>query len=145
LTFVALVAIYPEHNWKSLQFKSSHSKYHWASLENQRKFFEEFASEYGIKEQSDWYLVRYKDIRKKLGGSAVLRYYNNSLVRALAAIYPNYPWKTWDIREPHHSGLLFDGNSPLKDWNELSRRYREGSMGKLLFKEVKGSTAHHKV
>ncbi len=31
----------------------------------------------------------------------MLRYYNESFIQALKAVYPEYPWKPWSVKRPH--------------------------------------------
>lgn len=62
-------------------------KGHWESLENQREFFSEVATKFGIKNPEDWGKVTYKQIMK-LGGSSLLNQYSSSLLTALKTVYP---------------------------------------------------------
>jgi hypothetical protein len=39
-----------------------------------------------------------EEVRHKPGGSGVLRYYNNSLIKALKTLYPEYKWQEWKFK-----------------------------------------------
>lgn len=77
-----------EINWKRDWFTniSKASKSHWKSTENQRKLLDDLQVKLKIKKPSDWGKVTLIQVHE-LGGSYLLRQYNNSLFRCLQSIY----------------------------------------------------------
>jgi len=47
---------------------------------------------------TDWYLRSYKDLLQ-IGGSGLLRRYNNSLYRLLTSVYPSFDWQPWRFKK----------------------------------------------
>eukprot|EP01027_Heterolobosea_sp_BB2_P000282 GEZU01000413.1.p1 GENE.GEZU01000413.1~~GEZU01000413.1.p1 ORF type:complete len:468 (+),score=89.89 GEZU01000413.1:405-1808(+) len=85
----ALQTIYPEHSWHISSFATVPRGY-W-SLQNQRQFFDGIAKRLKINTLDDWYNVTHAQVLE-LGAGSVLRYHDNSLMRALQAVYPEHPW-----------------------------------------------------
>lgn len=54
-----------------------------------------------IKTPSDWYNVTKTELLSH-GGGTLIRKYNNSLMDALRAIYPQYHWKSYRFSKPHN-------------------------------------------
>ncbi len=62
----------------------------------------------GISEYKDWYNVSLKQVFKH-GGGSLLKHYKGSLIRLLAAVFPEYAWTPWRAAVPHnvHNGKVF--------------------------------------
>lgn len=119
----ALQNLFPEINWKPWKFDISQKLperelIFWSSLENQRAFFNDFASDLQMGDWTNWYQVSFTQIieycsfptlniplpshnppKKTLnysyllgGGREIMRQYDGSLFKALSTIYPFYPW-----------------------------------------------------
>ena len=60
----------------------------WKDLNNQRRFFDDIAKEFGVntKESQEWSKVKHQDIIKR-GGRSILHYHKNSLQFALQTVY----------------------------------------------------------
>jgi len=67
---------------------------YWNDVKIQRKFFDELNKQLNLKNLEDWYHVSINDVIAQ-GGRKLLKQYNNSLMRALPATYPEYNWKTY--------------------------------------------------
>lgn len=59
----------------------------WKSIDNQKKFFDAFARDFGIKTNKDWGSVTYQDIVRKGGGSLLVNQYRGSVLRAVRNVY----------------------------------------------------------
>jgi hypothetical protein len=55
--------------------------------ENHRKFLDEFALKFGIKENKEWSNITVENFSKN-GGSSILRIYGGSLFNTLQKVYP---------------------------------------------------------
>jgi hypothetical protein len=83
----ALASVYPEKDWLGWKFQQVPRGY-WNDIGNQRKFFEEIAKELNVQNAEDWLKISATQV-KDLGGSGLLsNHYNNSVVKALEAVYP---------------------------------------------------------
>eukprot|EP01114_Cavostelium_apophysatum_P022236 TRINITY_DN7981_c0_g1_i1.p1 TRINITY_DN7981_c0_g1~~TRINITY_DN7981_c0_g1_i1.p1 ORF type:complete len:228 (+),score=38.11 TRINITY_DN7981_c0_g1_i1:3-686(+) len=80
---------FPEVDWSGAPERMP-NKY-WKDLANQKAFLDQAAQSLNVKQNEDWYRVRRADILR-LGGHRLLNIYGNSLLRALAANYPEYEW-----------------------------------------------------
>eukprot|EP01027_Heterolobosea_sp_BB2_P018918 GEZU01026579.1.p1 GENE.GEZU01026579.1~~GEZU01026579.1.p1 ORF type:complete len:601 (+),score=135.41 GEZU01026579.1:14-1816(+) len=87
----ALQTIYPEHNWDVSKFEKASNDY-WKDPKNHRELFDRIGEEIGINQLDDWYQIGTDEIQARGGGTLLLDYYNNSLARALRAIYPEHDW-----------------------------------------------------
>jgi hypothetical protein len=67
-------------------------------LKNQREYFDWLAKQLDIKTPDDWYNVKLADV-DKLHGAGLLHQYGNSLVKALANVYPEYQWNEWKFTQ----------------------------------------------
>lgn len=82
----ALQTLYPEYDWKPFLFSSVPYR------KNKRKLFDWIAEQLQIETQHDWYTVTASQVAK-FGLQRMLdRDYNNSIFRALKAIYSEYEW-----------------------------------------------------
>ena len=75
---------------------------YWKDTLNQRYFFDSLATKLHIKEQSDWYSIETKDVMSH-GAKPILAHYNQSLVKALMSVYPDYNWLPWKFRITHQN------------------------------------------
>eukprot|EP01114_Cavostelium_apophysatum_P020553 TRINITY_DN6924_c0_g1_i1.p1 TRINITY_DN6924_c0_g1~~TRINITY_DN6924_c0_g1_i1.p1 ORF type:complete len:527 (-),score=89.84 TRINITY_DN6924_c0_g1_i1:359-1939(-) len=103
-----LLAVYPERSWKADRFSSAPRSY-WNDFDRHKNFFENFASEHGIKKMEDWYEIRQRDILA-FGGDSVLKYHGGSFKRALASAYPDYHfrWNSFSRERPQDAALLLN-------------------------------------
>lgn len=53
----------------------------------QREFLDTLATKLGVKRPSDWGVISKSKILAH-GGSSVLRFYNNSIIKTLKSVYP---------------------------------------------------------
>ena len=99
---------------------------YWFSLDNQKKFFSEFAERNNIKEPEDWYSISNQEIIKE-GGSGLLAVYSSSLSRALKTVYPEFPWEFGSFK-----------NVPQSYWRSLEnqRKFLHFVEKKLNVKDV---------
>jgi len=71
---------------------------YWADPKNQRDFLDNIAKQLKIAKWEDWYQVGIKDIEDN-GGRVLLKRYNDSIIAALLANYPEHPWQIWLFRK----------------------------------------------
>ena len=74
-----------------LNTKVTKPKRYWGNKENQLAFFDSFYRQFAFNSMEDWYMIKNKQIRGN-GGTRILSIYNDSIKKALMAIYPNYQW-----------------------------------------------------
>eukprot|EP01114_Cavostelium_apophysatum_P021705 TRINITY_DN7645_c0_g1_i1.p1 TRINITY_DN7645_c0_g1~~TRINITY_DN7645_c0_g1_i1.p1 ORF type:complete len:739 (-),score=144.18 TRINITY_DN7645_c0_g1_i1:253-2469(-) len=84
------------------------SKSYWASLDHQRKFFDQLEIEFGLVDKNGWGKITVNEVQKK-GGHGLMRLYKGSLFEALRRIYPEFEWdvkhfprvsqKNWEFKE----------------------------------------------
>src|SRR5262249_45690956 len=99
-----------DHSWNTTKFNNVPNGL-WNDMNNQRSFFDDLRQELGYKNWEDWYNVSSKEIIQK-GGIGILNYYyNGSPSKALATVYPEYPWKLWK----------FD-TLPRGFWNDMNNQ-----------------------
>jgi len=68
---------------------------YWKKLENRRNFFDSLAEQLNVRTPEDWYKISLKDAKKHGAASLLQKYYDNSLIKALCAIYPEHKWDLW--------------------------------------------------
>lgn len=105
----AVMATYPEHDWKPWKFAKLPQEF-WNSIENQQSFFDWLSGELNLKNLDDWYSVKVSSVREK-GDKGLLRMYDGSLGVALSTVYPNHPWKPWKF-----------GNLPSTYWDNAKNQ-----------------------
>jgi hypothetical protein len=64
------------------------------SVEHQRKLFDHIAESMNWKKLDEWYNARISTL-KEPAPSIIKNFYNNSLLKALETIYPEYNWLPW--------------------------------------------------
>ena len=64
------------------------------SIENQREVLEKIGGKLGVKSPSDWYNINLQSIKKQ-GGRKILSLYNDSPIKLLTTIYPDFNWELW--------------------------------------------------
>eukprot|EP01114_Cavostelium_apophysatum_P017882 TRINITY_DN5405_c0_g1_i1.p1 TRINITY_DN5405_c0_g1~~TRINITY_DN5405_c0_g1_i1.p1 ORF type:complete len:716 (-),score=103.25 TRINITY_DN5405_c0_g1_i1:1172-3319(-) len=69
---------------------------YWTDLTNQRAFLNAFAEAANIRDKRQWAQVSQRQIITA-GGRQLLRIYDNSIVDALKAVYPNQEWDEHDF------------------------------------------------
>lgn len=69
-----------------LQKRKNEARGYWQSYRNQKLFFETLAQKLSIAQPSDWGQITVAKIREH-GGGTLMNMYNNSLRRALKAIF----------------------------------------------------------
>ncbi len=74
---------------------------YWKDMKNQQNFVEEIATKLGITSPKDWYSVT-KEQFAKAGGSSLLIYHNNSLIKLLQSVYPHRSWIAYRFSQPHN-------------------------------------------
>eukprot|EP01114_Cavostelium_apophysatum_P020381 TRINITY_DN6811_c0_g1_i1.p1 TRINITY_DN6811_c0_g1~~TRINITY_DN6811_c0_g1_i1.p1 ORF type:complete len:459 (+),score=101.36 TRINITY_DN6811_c0_g1_i1:103-1479(+) len=67
----------------------------WRERENHKLFLDSLGKELGVKTLDDWYSVKRERIENREGVQSLLSYYGRSLQKAIAASYPDHPWKTY--------------------------------------------------
>jgi hypothetical protein len=126
----ALEENYPGHNWVTWKFRKVPDS-HWASVPNQRAFFNYLGSKYlGILSKTigengedgnhqgldAWYSAKWSVLRREEGSlrSILVKYYNSSPSSALAAIYPGHSWDIHQfIKEPQGGAATIFVTSPV--------------------------------
>lgn len=90
----ALSHVYPDLQLKKEYF-SKHSEVGWKNLQQQRKFFQEFAKchRFDPLEIEKWESFSERDIRKA-GGGQILNFYKGSFKVALETLYPELHFPT---------------------------------------------------
>ncbi len=99
-----LTAVYPEYlrtifvriifqmyKWDKTRFTSETLRFqgYWDHFANQRSFMKNLAKKLGITSDEGWYTVTTKLFHQH-GGQGLLNKYNNSVIKLLSAIFPQY-------------------------------------------------------
>lgn len=101
----AIQNFYPEHEFQWWKFSRVPANW-WGDLEHQREWFSQIGQQLGIQKTEDWYKVRLEDL-EKLGGLGLLKRYNQSVLAALKAVFPEYNWIPWKFER-----------TPAKFWKD---------------------------
>jgi hypothetical protein len=73
------------------------------SLAQQRKFFDELKAVLDIEAPDDWYNTTMDSVIKAGGKTLIRKYYDGSLMKLLATMYPDHEWLEWKfIRTPQN-------------------------------------------
>eukprot|EP01114_Cavostelium_apophysatum_P016893 TRINITY_DN4898_c1_g1_i1.p1 TRINITY_DN4898_c1_g1~~TRINITY_DN4898_c1_g1_i1.p1 ORF type:complete len:482 (+),score=101.22 TRINITY_DN4898_c1_g1_i1:85-1530(+) len=83
--------------WKSSPTANKHvseSKIRWQNSVYCKQFFEILFKRLNFTKWEDWYTINRRVIHQH-GGAQLLRYYRDSHVSALLALFPEHPWKIW--------------------------------------------------
>lgn len=85
---LSYVYLLEEQQWKKEWFSNipNYSFGYWKDPNNQRKFLEEFARKYGIKDNKDWGEITGDMVKKE--GAATIISLHGSLRKALEALFP---------------------------------------------------------
>ena len=89
-----LKAVFPEYKWLEWKFKST-AKCFWKYEENHKIYANWLKNELGYKEMEDWYNITANNIRDNYGGGLLSSYYDNSPIRFLKSVFPEYEWLEW--------------------------------------------------
>lgn len=86
---IALMKVYPEHNWVSWKFNKA-AKGVWNSSDNIKQFLSELSQQLSIQTLDDWYRVDKTQLEKM--GAITLRKKYKGLYSLLKEQYPHHPW-----------------------------------------------------
>lgn len=84
----ALQMIYNDHKWFPFLFKHINSEY-WIDKDNHRQYVDWLGDQLSIKNLDEWYNITADDVKNK-GGKKLLQYYEDSVAKALQAVYPQH-------------------------------------------------------
>ena len=74
-------------------------KGYWNDQENRIKFMDWLGKQMGFKTMEDWYEVSGLDVADHGGDVLLAKYYHRSIIKALQAVYPDYPWEVWQFEK----------------------------------------------
>jgi hypothetical protein len=124
----ALKSVYPEFQWEEWNFSRVTAGF-WKEKSNQKAFLDYVAKKLGIINTEDWYRVKQSDIHR-MGGDRLLRYYGDSLTKALQTIYPDSNWEMWRFgRSPR--GFWDDQNNASKFLQSVSNQLGLNTVAEL--------------
>jgi len=63
----------------------------WSDVNKRQAYLKTVEAKLGLRDVSDWYFVKAHQLRT-LGGSHLLKLYNNSLSQLLVDTYPEHQW-----------------------------------------------------
>jgi len=86
----ALMDVYPDIDLDACKFDHKSQNF-WQSMENRRKFLDNFASKHGFDplNPNAWYYVSPFVLRSEKGGGSFLNMYYSSMIKALMDVYPD--------------------------------------------------------
>lgn len=119
--------------------------------QNHKEFLDHTAKELNIEKPEDWYRVKTSDIRDR-GGSAFLRYYGNSLHKAILSVYPSLDLQLWKFGKAPHRFWANEQNSEIflkslekdlkiqdpSEWQFISSKQIQLHKGGSLLRKSKG-------
>ena len=88
-----ITSIYPNYNWLIWKFQRVPIGY-WEDIKHQKEYMEWLKLELGYTTPEDWYKISKKVLQNNYGGG-ILKHYNNSPIKLITSIYPNYNWVIW--------------------------------------------------
>jgi len=106
---------------------------------NHRQLFISLAKRLGVRTYEDWYYINILDIKDKEIRSLLMTHYDNSLIRALLSVYPEFDWKIYKF-ETSFKGILnnemdrdamdkeieeLNGNPRCEDPNTTYNKYKD--------------------
>ena len=136
-----VTSIYPNYNWVIWKFPMVPNGY-WQKKENQKEYMEWLKLELGYTTPEDWYKISKKVLQNNYGGG-ILKHYNNSPIKLITSIYPNYNWVIWKFtsvpndywKDIKHRKEYMDwlgkelGYTTMDDWYKISRKDIENNYG----------------
>src|SRR4051794_14645227 len=107
-------------------------KHFWGDWQHQRQLFEWLASELSLESQEQWYSISIHDLLPYGAGGLIQWRYQNSLTRALEAVYPEYEWHPWRFQhaplhfwsDTHNHRWFFDWLGAHLEFEQRSDWYR---------------------
>lgn len=151
--FAALKDAFPEQEFSDTICRPQVGRNHWSKPEKRRAFFENVASQFGVKRPSDWKNVTTTQV-EDMGGSRLIRLYNGSLYEALKDTFPDVdlnalscrptkPRGYWDVPENRRAfmdGIARDfGVKSPKDWKKVTTKQVAEKGGGSLLQRHNGS------
>lgn len=89
----AIMGAYEGHEWFPWKFQYVPDGY-WNDMQNQKKFFEWLGKELKYDKMENWYNLKGSTVIER-GGGGLLHRYRGSVVGAVQAVFPSYPWVVW--------------------------------------------------
>lgn len=102
-----LNALYPEYEWLDWKFKHTSNNY-WKNKLNRKKYAEWLGKILGYTEPKDWYNISYYIIINNHGGGLLAEYYNDSPIKFLVDIFPEYNWDKNKFCKNKTEALLYN-------------------------------------
>ena len=130
-----ILKVYPDYKWLMWKFNSVLKGY-WKNKDNHKIYGDWLFQEQGYTNMEDWYKITKDKISDNYGGGLFTDYYQNSLIKFLKEIYPEYEWLEWkhistpngywkDIKNvKKYANWLFQKKdyTKMEDWYKLSRQ-----------------------
>jgi len=106
---------------------------------NHRQLFINLAKRLGVRTYEDWYYINILDVKDAEIRSLLMTHYDNSLIRALISVYPEFDWKIYKF-ETSFKGILnneinrdamdkeieeLNGNPKCEDPNTTYNKYKD--------------------
>lgn len=105
----ALMAAYPEHEWKLFRFEVVPRGY-WSNDKNVQEYLLWLGDKLGLETMEDWYKVTRRNFVEN-GGSRLIALNKDSVSHLLKKFYPEHPWQDSKFH-----------NIPLNFWNNEVNR-----------------------
>jgi hypothetical protein len=126
----------------------------WKDPQKQVVLMDKLKKELNIQREEDWYSISSSTVEQK-GGEYVLRkYFDRSLPKALASLYPHYNWKPWmfgQVPKEYWDTIAnqrkyFDwledelGIEKKEDWYKINRKEVQRRGGSWVLKKYYGDS-----
>lgn len=132
------MSVYNDYEWLPWRFTIVH-KSTWEDVNNVNKYMKWLENKLNIKKPEDWYnisikvsknflrifLTIFEDLKNNHGES-LLYYYDNSFVKLLSSVYPDFNWLPWKFITP--TEYWNDKNNIKKYINWLTEQLNIKSM-----------------
>jgi hypothetical protein len=102
-----VTSMYPNHNWLIWKFEVVPNGY-WKNKKFQKEYMEWLGKELGYTTMEHWYKINQRYILKNYGAGLLNTYYNNSPIKLLTSIYPNYEWEISKFNYNKTEIIIFD-------------------------------------
>ena len=99
-----LQKIYPDFEWLEWNFLKT-SKNYWENIENHKKYTEWLGEKLGYIKPEHWYKITLNEI-KKYNGGGLMYYYNDSILKFLKTMFPEYNWDISKFKKFYSKGQI---------------------------------------
>jgi hypothetical protein len=129
-------------------------KLRWANIHHSEQFFQHLSKRLSLNNLDEFYRITKEDIRRNGGSSALEKFYEGSLKKALISVYPQHLWCSWKFTDWLPNGYWKNEANVkefldwlgqhlnfkhMDDWYQITRKDIEQNGGNNLLYSFKNS------